>query len=243
MTKVKRIILIVIATICCIAVLTGATICSLQPDSSTCERVDVVVKDSTERQYVSATELEYYLKSQKLYCQGHAMESIDCHVIEQALLKHKMIRTATCYKNPFGAVQVRVTQRVPVLCVKGRSEVYLVDMDRNIMPYPKCGTVDVPVFTGSVTKSVATTEYYDFVMWLKGNSYWSKRIKSVYVKSSNYLVLSQEDHDAKIILGRLDDYENKLDRLRTLYKKGFEKVGYPECRELDLRFDGQVVKR
>lgn len=243
MNKVTKVLLTVVTTVCCAAVLAGGIWCSRQVDASLCTQVDIVVEDSVSRQYVDAMELEGYLKARGCYALTKAMSEVDCHMIEQALLKHEMIRTASCYKTPFGAVRIRVTQRVPVLCVKTAEGNYLVDADRRVMPYRSGMKVDVPVFTGAISKCAATEEYYDFVLWLQDNSYWGERIRDVYVRNSKLVVLSQKDYSAKIVLGKLDGYEDKLARLRSLYKKGFDVLGYPECRELDLRYAGQVVRR
>jgi cell division protein FtsQ len=243
MNKVTKVLLTVVTTVCCAAVLVGGIWCSRQADTSLCTQVDVVVEDSVSRQYVDAMELEGYLKARGCYALTKAMSEVDCHMIEQALLKHEMIRTASCYKTPFGAVRIRVTQRVPVLCVKTAEGNYLVDADRRVMPYRSGMKLDVPVFTGAISKCAATEEYYDFVLWLQDNSYWGERIRDVYVRNPKLVVLSQKDYSAKIVLGKLEGYEDKLARLRSLYKKGFDVLGYPECRELDLRYAGQVVRR
>ena len=243
MNKVTKVLLTVVTTVCCAAVLAGGIWCSRQVDASLCTQVDIVVEDSVSRQYVDAMELEGYLKARGCYALTKAMSEVDCHMIEQALLKHEMIRTASCYKTPFGAVRIRVTQRVPVLCVKTAEGHYLVDADRRVMPYRSGMKLDVPVFTGAISKCAATEEYYDFVLWLQDNSYWGERICDVYVRNPKLVVLSQKDYSAKIVLGKLDGYEDKLARLRSLYKKGFDVLGYPECRELDLRYAGQVVRR
>lgn len=243
MNKVTKVLLTVVTTVCCAAVLVGGIWCSRQADMSLCTQVDIVVEDSVSRQYVDAMELEGYLKARGCYALTKAMSEVDCHMIEQALLKHEMIRTASCYKTPFGAVRIRVTQRVPVLCVKTAEGNYLVDSDRRVMPYRKGMKVDVPVFTGSISQRAATEEYFDFVQWLQDNSYWGERIRDVYVRTPKMVVLSQKDYSAKIVLGKLEGYEDKLARLRSLYKKGFDVLGYPECRELDLRYAGQVVRR
>ena len=243
MNKVTKVLLTVVTTICCAAVLVGGIWCSRQADTSLCTQVDVVVEDSVSRQYVDAMEVEGYLKARGCYALSKAMCEVDCHMIEQALLKHEMIRTASCYKTPFGAVRIRVTQRVPVLCVKTAEGNYLVDADRRVMPYRSGMKLDVPVFTGAISKCAATEEYYDFVLWLQDNSYWGERIRDVYVRTPKMVVLSQKDYSAKIVLGKLEGYEDKLARLRSLYKKGFDVLGYPECRELDLRYAGQVVRR
>ena len=243
MNKVTKVLLTVVTTVCCAAVLVGGIWCSRQADMSLCTQVDIVVEDSVSRQYVDAMELEGYLKARGCYALTKAMSEVDCHMIELLLLKHEMIRTASCYKTPFGAVRIRVTQRVPVLCVKTAEGNYLVDADRRVMPYRSGMKLDVPVFTGAISKCAATEEYYDFVLWLQDNSYWGERIRDVYVRTPKMVVLSQKDYSAKIVLGKLDGYEDKLARLRSLYKKGFDVLGYPECRELDLRYAGQVVRR
>ena len=243
MSKIKHLICTIIAGACCVMVLTGGIVCSRQSDSSICSQMDIVVEDSVARQFVRAYELELYLKSRGGYAVGQVMSGVDCHAMEQILLAHDMIRTANCYKTPFGVVCVRVTQRVPVLHVKTQEGNYWVDSDRQIMPVRKGVQVDVPVFTGAVSRRAAVEEYYDFVEWLKDNDYWGKRIKDIHVRHPKYIVLTQNDYSANIVLGQLDNYEAQLMSLKRLYKNGFDVIGYPECRELDLRFEGQVVKR
>lgn len=243
MNNVKQVLLTVCAAVCCVTVLVGGVICSHQSDSSICSQVEIVVQDSLSRQFVNALDLEIFLKSKGCYGLGKAMSEIDCHMVEQTLLEHDMIRTASCYKTPFGELYIGVSQRIPVLYVKSPDGNYFVDSDRRIMPSRRNVIVSVPVFTGSVSQRAAMEEYYDFVQWLKDNPYWRTRIKDVHVRNPKCLTLSQSESSAKIVLGQLDDYKAKLERLRTLYQNGFDVIGYPECRELDLRYRGQVVKR
>ena len=243
MNTVKTIVLSVVASICVIAVLTGGVICSQQVDSSLCSQVDVVVVDSLDRQYVDADELVRYLKSKKCYGLGSVMADIDCHAMETLLLEHPMVRTANCYKTPFGGLRIRVSQRVPVLCVKTSDAMYLVDADRKVMPCRSGMEQGLLVLSGAVNQRAALAEYYDFVLWLKQSDYWCSRIKRLNVHNTRHIVLTQNEYDANIVLGQLDGYEEKLERLQKLYTKGFDVLGYPDCRELDLRFTGQVVRR
>ena len=242
MSKVKSILLAVIAILCSVTVLVGGIVCSHQRDVSICSQVEITVQDSLYRQYVNSYELEAYLRLKGCYSLGKVMSDIDCHQIERVLLDHNMIRTASCYKTTFGEVRIRVTQRVPVMCIKTQEGKYFVDTDRRIMSYCQ-GVVGIPTITGTISQRAAVEEYYDFVLWLKDNSYWCNRIKNIHIYNPKYVVLTQSDYSAKIVLGQLDDYVNKLARLRKLYKKGFDVLGYPDCRELDLRFTGQVVRR
>ena len=240
---VKKNLIAITAVICCIVVGGSGVWCSAVCKSSPCTQVCIVVKDSVKRQFVDAFELEYYLKRHACYPQGDSMRIVDCHAIEQCLLKHEMVREAECYKSPFGKVYIDVSQRVPVMYVVANDGCYYVDSDRLIMPARKQIAAEVPVFRGAVSQRAATEEYYDFVTWLSNHTYWSKRVGEIYVSHPKHLVLSQKKQREKIILGALDGYEQKLAKLRKIYTKGtvlVDSVGY---QVYDLRFDGQVVAK
>lgn len=240
---VKKIFLIVAVVLCCGAVVVGGAWCSAQNDDSPCQLVVIVVNDSLQRQFVDADELEMFLKKNGYFPKGKIMSAVNCHAMEQCLLKHDMVRTVSCYKSPFQTVYIRVTQRIPMLSVVSDNGCYYVDTDRRLMPAREKIQVEVPVFKGNVSQRAATEEYFDFVEWLNDNHYWRALIKEVQVKNPKHLVLNQNGHSAKIILGPLDNYENKLNKLKKLYTKGLDQIGYPDYREYDLRFDGQVVGR
>lgn len=240
---VKKIFLIVAVVLCCGAVVVGGAWCSAQNDDSPCQVVDIVVNDSLQRQFVDTDALELFLQRNGYFPAGKRMSEVDCHAMEQCLLKHDMVRTASCYKSPFQTVYIRVTQRIPMLSVVSDNGCYYVDTDRRVMPAREKIQVEVPVFKGNVSSRAAVEEYFDFVEWLNDNHYWRALIKEVQVKNPKYLVLNQNGHSAKIILGPLDNYENKLNKLKKLYTKGLDQIGYPDYREYDLRFDSQVVGR
>lgn len=242
-SMVKKIFLIVTVVLCCGAVGIGGGWCATQQDDSLCTIVQVVVKDSLERQFVDVDELTGYLKQHRFYPEGKTMTTIDCHAIEECLQKHDMVREVECYKSPFGCVNIVVEQRVPKLQVVSNDGCYYVDTDRRIMPARQQIEVEVPVFKGNVSERAAREEYFDFVDWLNSNRYWRTRICDVYVANPKHLILAQKGENTKIILGPLDEYSEKLNKLQKLYTKGFSQIGYPDVSEYDLRFTGQVVGR
>lgn len=240
---VKKILILIAAVVCCVAVVVGGVWCSAQCGSSLCDEVYLVVEDSTKHQFVDAEELIYFLDSKDCYPLGDSMRLVDCHAIEVCLEEHEMVRSAECYKSPFGKVHISLQQREPVLAVVNNDGCYYVDTDRKVMPMR--GEIDeaVIVVRGAVSKRAATEEYFDFVEWLSENNYWSGRIRTIHVQTPKYVVLTQEGIRAKIILGELVGYEKKLGNLRNLYTKGLDKMGYPDYREYDLRYAKQVVGR
>jgi cell division protein FtsQ len=240
---VKKVLLMTVAAVCCVTVLVGGVWCSTRCNSSPCTEVSIVVKDSLKRHFVDATEIEGYLKSKGCYPLGDSMRLVDCHSIEQCLLNHDMVRKAECYQSPFGKVSIMIYQRIPVMGVVSNDGCYYVDSERRVMPVR--GEMDnaLLILRGAVSERAAREEYYDFVEWLSADEYWSTRIRDIYVHNPKNLVLRQKELKAKIILGELDGYAGKMEKLRVLYTQGLDEIGYPDYSEYDLRFDKQVVGR
>ena len=57
----KKILILTTAVICCTVVIGGGVWCSAVSESSPCTQVHILVKDSVQRQFVDALELEQYL--------------------------------------------------------------------------------------------------------------------------------------------------------------------------------------
>lgn len=216
---------------------------SKQPTDAVCQRLEILLCDSAQHQFVSVDELQRTLQRRALLPVGKRWDEVSCQEIEQCLLQHDMIRTAECYKTSTGDVCVRLTQRVPMLYVTTAEGSYYVDTDRRVMPVRSSIEVSVPIFKGNVSQRAATEEYFDFVCWLQDDSYWSQRITQVHVRNPKQHVLKQRHVEGNILLGDLQGYEQKMERLRKLYVKGFDKIGYKSYKEYDLRYQGQVVGR
>jgi len=237
----------IVCTVCALVFGVGALIVgvwtSRLPNEASCTRVDIQISDSADYAFVNVEELYCTLESKGLLPVGKAMDDISCYAIEECLLGHDLIRTAECYKSVQNVVHISVTQRVPMLYVKINEGNYYVDIDRKVMPDCPSVNMRVPIFTGLIEQEMATNEYYDFAKWLSDNSYWKDRITHVNVNSPEYIVLTQLDVEGDIILGKLDDFEQKMNKLRKLYVDGLDQIGYKSYKEYDLRFEGQVVGR
>lgn len=241
--KARNILFAIIAAIGGVYGLVAGIWTSHLPADAPCAQVYITVEDSTERQFVTARDLETYLSRAGLDMQGKPMDEIDCAAVEQCLLSHDLIRTAECYKSPQNDVYVEVTQRVPVLYVVANDGCYFVDSDRKIMPLRASVKADVPTLEGAVSRRAATQEYYDFAQWLSRDKYWGPRISRVQVSSPRNVVLVQRNMAARVQLGALDGYERKMRKLEKLYTQAGNIIEDIPYKEYDLRFTGQVVGR
>ena len=241
--KTKNVVLGVIATILVVGTLVVGAWASKQPSKRTCKYLEIQLTDSLERRFVSVEEMRNLVRSSGLNPVGETMADVSCHAIEQCLEGHDMIRDAQCYKLPNGGIRIRLQQRVPMFLVVSNDGSFYVDTDRKVMPVRSTIDVAVPIVKGTISKCVVVREQPGFTAWLTKHDYWRTRIEHVQVHNPKYLVLSQNNMTATIVLGELKGYKRKLNKLQKLYTKGFDQMGYKPYKEYDLRFEGQVVGR
>lgn len=243
MSKVQRIIVWVVALVVISYVAGIAVWSSKRANTNLCPSMEITITDFARRQYVTVDELVRLLKANNLYPVGKSCSSVSIQGIENAVKQHPMVREAECYIQPSGVVNVRLQQRVPVLRVVTGDVSYFVDTERTRMPIRESVTTPVLVATGAIGERMACHELADLVLWIDKNAYWKEKIQSIHVVNPRMVYLVQRPDGTRLILGEISGYRRKLGKLRTLYDKGFDEIGWRTYEELDLRFTGQVVGR
>ena len=88
-----------------------------------------------------------------------------------------------------------------------------------------------------------------FVKFLKEDSFWNAQIEQINITPSGQLA-ENKDYNVEltpragghtILLGNLDNYDEKLDKLFGFYRNGLQYEGWHTYRKIDLRFSGQVI--
>lgn len=212
-------------------------------DNRECRSLRIEISDLDERQYLTTDELLLLLRRSELYPVGMTLTNVSTQGIEDVVCSHPMVRTAQAVVTPLGNVRLRLTQRVPVLLVLTPGESYYVDSDRRRMPVRQSVTTPVLIAEGSISEQMAVSVLFDMAQSIADDAYWHERIRRIEVANPKSVSLIQQPDGTRIILGVPEDYKAKLQRLRTLYEEGFDKMGWQTYRELDLRYNDQVVGR
>ena len=246
MTNVGRIIWSSVG----IAIMTGLMIAAVvwgymsRPMDNPCAGVEYAIEDRADRLYLTENELSSLLEEQDLYPVGRKLSAVALHRIENAILRHPMVRTAECYLTPKHIVRVRLTQRVPLLRVQTPLDTYLIDSDRKVMQARSSVRDEVPLVTGNVGVQMASGPLADFAEWLQKESYWQERIHHLQVQNPVMVyIYMRNPSQPRVVMGSMRDYERKLKKLRTFYQNIPAEVKEKNYTELDVRFRGQVIGR
>lgn len=231
-------LLVAMAAVVVIAGVTG----SRHAVDPVCGAIQIIIEDSLSRQYVSTHELQQQLQKAGLWQIGEPLSKIRCQDIETNLLTHPMLRKAECYELHRGELRIVVSQRQPLMLVKGDEHYYL-DTDRRIMPVRASVTTPVVVVTGRIGKQQAQGELYDFVTWLGNNKFWQEKIHKINVVTPKMIELEDDSRHYTLVLGKLDGAPKRLNALQRLYEKGFDNIGYPPYKQIDLQYTNQIIGR
>ncbi len=205
-----------------------------------CPKLQIDILDIDERQYLTEDELKDQLWLKNLYPVKQKLTDISLQSIEDLALKHPMVRTAECYTTCDGAVHIDLTQRIPLLRVVAQDGQYYIDTDRKKMPVRPSIKTPVLIATGNVGPRMAANELSDFAEWLQESDYWHQRISYVKVTNPKSIQVMQRDSAATILLGDMNNYQPKLNKLQKWYQ-GIQGVDINIYRQLDVRYKGQVI--
>ncbi len=209
-------------------------------DEKVCGKLEIVLQNNAAKQLITEQEVSLILTEKDLNPIGKTVKNINTEAIETALRRNPMIKVAECYKTPSGIVNVRITQRIPKFRVVGTGS-YYIDADRKPMPVSPNFAAYVPVISGRVTVSMVSGELFDFVTYLENNPFWNAQIEQIHVRDDMKIELVPRVGDAIIVLGKLENYQKKLEKLRKLYINGFKLMGWNKYKVIDLQYKDQVV--
>lgn len=212
-------------------------------DTKKCENIHLSVTDYDDFKFISDNDVRLQLQNSGVYPVGKLHSDIDLTEMEASLLKLSMIKSVKCYFATNGDVNVAVTQRVPVFRVMEEDRSYYIDNERKRMSTSIKFSAYVPVVTGNVNFEFATTNLYDFIVYLQSESRWRSAFTQIYVYPDNKVELVPRVGDFIIKMGSLDRYEAKLKKLDKFLKVLPKYHSWDKYSVINLEFRDQVVCR
>ncbi|MFT4221589.1 cell division protein FtsQ/DivIB [Dysgonomonas sp.] len=237
--------ILVIAGLC---ILAGYLLFSLfyfqnKPKEGICKEFEVAVKNGVdEEQFVDTEDIKKFVKEKGLDPTGKQLKEINTNAIEEAILTNQLIKKADVFVTNNGSIKASIEERKPLIrIISDSGENYYVDNEGNKMPLSKRFTAYIPVATGSIKESFAKTDLYKFALFLHDDKFWNAQIEQIVVLPNQDIKLIPRVGDHQIILGDLNGYKERLDKLMTFYQNGLNETGWNKYSVINLKFNKQVV--
>lgn len=214
---------------------------SRDEDQRICSGVEILLKDSTNNDYVNTRFIKDLLEQAKTPIKGVALKNINIKNIEDHLKKSPYIDSVICYYTPDNLMCIRISTRMPVIHVMPENgESYYMDINGNTMP-TNVFLLDVCLATGNISKKYAKEKLLDLATFINNQAPWDKEIQQIHVRNEKHIELITLTGDHTIILGEPIDIADKMERLSVFYKEGLDKAGWNKYRTINLNYADQVV--
>ena len=181
---------------------------------------------------------------------GTASGKIDCNRLEKIIENNPYVEKAEIILSPTGEVDVFVQPRLPILRIINKKGVgFYIDKRGRKLPLSDKFTPRVTVATGNIfdsglnedfSDSSRTKKLFQLASFINSDSLLNALSEQVFVTDENEFVLVPKIGSHIILLGDINDLQNKTEKLRAFYRDGLNHVGWQQYSIVNLKFKNQV---
>ena len=210
------------------------------PADAKCRGVEIVITDN-EPQVLSVESIERQLQSKGLNPNGKPMSEITSGEIEKMLKESSIVAECQCFKTHKNLVGIHIRCKQPIIHIfdNAGGEYYL-DNNGTIIKSVQ-SAIYLPVASGEIKGKETIDNLVKIAQYLKSNRFWREQVEQIHVTAKQEFVIVPRVGNHLIEIGKADNLENKLDKLKEFYKEGLNKVGWNKYKKLNVEFDRQVI--
>jgi len=193
---------------------------------------------------------------------GKKIDSVNIEQIENKLAEHEYLQNAEVNIGISGILNIKAKQREAFLrIIEENGKSYLVDIESNIIPvrygYPcrllVCNgfirTYSINhdkiksknILEDSLLQASKLKEIYEISLKIYNDDFLSSQISQIYIKENGEFELIPIVGNHLIELGKIENLEEKLFKLKAFYKSTIRKGGWSNYKSINLKYKDQVV--
>jgi len=220
-----------------------------EADQVLCKQIEIVLSDTIQSRFVTDPDIRAIFRTEGLQLQGYPINEIDTRELEDLLEKNPYIRRAEVSTDVTGKMEIKVEQSVPLVRImpEGRNGFYL-DTEGNVLPLSDQFVPDIILVSGFIKDPAGNPagveqlrEIHDFCSYVTRHPLWSEQIVQLYVNRSGEYEMIPRVGAHQILLGTLDQWEQKLQNLELLYRQGLSTYGWNSYQTINLKYTNQVI--
>lgn len=221
----------------------------------TCRVIKVTLLDSTRNKFVTSDEVIGIVEGFMGEIVGRKSRQIDLYNMELLLNKRSAIKESQVCLTREGKLDIRITQRKPVLRIQTENGGFYVDETEYIFPLVEKFTSYVPIVSGNIPILINAEHrgkaLEDEKRWmpqilkmgnyLENNQFWNSQIEQIYIDTTGDVWLFPRIGSHKIVFGDLNDIEEKFDKLYAFYKNILPTEGWEKYSSVNLKYKNQII--
>ncbi len=212
---------------------------------------------------ISSSELGQILIAGEGNLLGKEIAQVNIRKLEALLKQNPFVEDVNAYINLQGYLGIKVKQRKPIVRVKTLSnKEFYIDQMGISFPVSKVNPSHVTIASGNIKMAPKGQSESISIELLRRDSTWNKselikiydlakyidkdpllkaQIDQIYVNQNDEFELVPKVGDHIILLGDVNDLDEKFEKLVALYKQGFSNIGWSLYSAINLKYKNQVV--
>lgn len=237
----KKVLLILVFVLVAGYLIFSASFFKDKPKQEICRELEIVVSNSQD-QFVDTEEIKKAIVESEVSPIEKHISEINTVLIEEFILTNQHIKKAEVFITNDNNIKVVLEERKPIIrIIADNGANYYIDTEAKKMPLSKRYTAYLPVATGNIKDSLIHEELYKFALFLSKDKFWNAQIEQIVVQPNNDIEFIPRVGDHSVVLGSIENLEEKLEKLIKFYKEELNRVGWNKYSSINLKYNDQVV--
>lgn len=193
---------------------------------------------------------------------GKPLSEINIEEIEKVISNMSYVKSVEAYAEIDGQIQLLLTQRRPIARVYGTSgKSFYIDQTGTIIPIRTSYPARVVVISGYIDDAFYTGENLDIMASKNDSLFANSPLRMLYklaakINNDDFLkdeitqinINSDQSIDLIPLVGNhviqmlsLNNYDEKLEKLKLFYKEGLKQSGWGKYKKINIEYKDQIV--
>lgn len=230
---------------------------SMKDREAVCCGVEVTVADSSRHRLITEDDIMNAIRATGIRVTGVKVNEIPLTVIEDKVRAFTELEEAEVFLTGNKTLHVRTDQREPVLrVVASYGGDFFIDSEGVIMRRHNLYTPNIHILEADMVfnasqmngmniydseKTANLARAFELVNYIRGHSFWNNMIDQLSMTRDGRVTLVPHVGNHTVMLGRTDDYKEKLNNLHVFYREAMPLAGWDKYRVVNIEYKGQVV--
>ncbi len=228
-----------------------------------CNEIQVQVIDTTGYLFVEPQDIISLLSEKGYKIKEKTLETLPLNKIENDIKNHPSVKNAEVYTTLDGVLHIDVLQRNPILrIINYNNESYYIDNDGALFPLSEKYTARVLVANGNLNepynlrytrnaseekesdelgRKYIIDDLFRLAKFIQGNEFYKSLIEQIFVNENNEIELVPKVGNFTILLGDINDMEEKLANLTSFMKVALPREGWDKYTIINVKYKNQIV--
>ena len=217
----KKIVIITVTIAATAYMLLAMFYLNTPPATPKCKGLEINISDNG-TQVLSSQSIEQYLKAKGFRFNNTPMEKISSIEIEKALKNISIIDECECYKTHKNLISISISCKNPILHIFDQTGEYYIDEKGNRIKSIE-SAIYLPIASGEIKNEETIRGLIKIAQHLDDNRFWREQTEQIHVTPRQEIILIPRVGNHLIELGKADNIEDKLAKLKEFYEMNIMK--------------------